>query len=97
VSARSRLTLRVSPGAAQSRVVGPYASGWKVRVAAPAADGRANAAVVKLLAATLRVPAGDVEIVSGFTARDKIISLAGIDADEVQRRLAGASANPQGE
>jgi len=97
VGAQSRLTLRVSPGAARSRVVGPYASGWKVRVAAPATDGRANDAVIRLLSSTCDVPKAQVQIVSGHTSRDKIISLTGLDADEVQRRLAAASADPQGE
>lgn len=77
-------------------VVGPHGSGWKVRVAAPAEDGRANAAVVRLLAESLAVPAADVSIVSGHGSRDKTISLAGLDADEAARRLAAASADPRG-
>ena len=68
-----------------------------MRVAAPATDGRANDALVKLLSRTLDVPAARVQIVSGHASRDKIIVLAGVGADEVQRRLAAASANPQGE
>src|SRR5436309_670719 len=66
-------------------------------VAAPATDGRANDALIRFLSSTLDVPTAQVQIVSGHTSRDKIISLAGVDADEVQRRLAAASANPQGE
>lgn len=97
MSARARVTLRVSPGAPRSRVVGRYASGWKVRVAAPATEGRANDALVRLLSSTLHVPAAQVDIVSGHGSRDKIISLTGLDADEVERLLAAASANPQGE
>jgi uncharacterized protein len=97
VAAQSRLTLRVSPGAPRSRIVGRYANGWKIRVAAPATDGRANDAVVRLLSSTLDVPAARVQIVSGHSSRDKIISLTGVDADEIQRRLTAASADPQGE
>ena len=97
MSAGARVTLRVSPGAPRSRVVGRYANGWKVRVAAPATDGRANDALVRLLSSTLHVRAAQVDIVSGHSSRDKIISLAGLDADEVERLLAAASANPQGE
>lgn len=95
--AQSRLTLRVSPGAPRSRVVGRYGTGWKVRVAAPATDGRANDALIKLLASTFDVPAARVQIVSGHTSRDKTVSLAGLVADEVERCLAAASADPQGE
>jgi uncharacterized protein (TIGR00251 family) len=97
VRAQSRLTLRVSPGASRSRVVGRYGDGWKVRVAAPATDGRANDALIKLLASTFDVPTSGVEIVSGHTSRDKTVSLAGVVADEVERRLAAVSADPQGE
>ena len=97
MGAQARLTLRVSPGAHRSRVVGRYADGWKVRVSAPATDGRANTALVRFLSTTLDIPAAQVEIVSGHASRDKIISLGGVDADELDRRLTAASADPQGE
>ena len=87
----ARLTLRVSPGASQSQVVGRYGAGWKVRVTAPPEDGKANAAVIRLLAAELGVPARDVEIVSGHGSHDKTVALSGIDSDELERRLARAS------
>jgi uncharacterized protein len=96
VGVQSRLVLRVSPGAPRSRVVGRYASGWKVRVAAPATDGRANDALVRLLSSTLDVATAQVQIVSGHSSPDKIISLTGVDADELERRLTAASADPQG-
>jgi uncharacterized protein len=92
----TRLRLRVSPGASRSAVVGRHGAGWKVRVAAPAEGGRANDALVRLLADRLDVPARQVEIVSGHASRDKTISLSGLDGDEIERRLAAASAEPQG-
>lgn len=91
-----RLTLRVSPGAKRSAVVGRHGAGWKVRVAAPAEGGRANQAVVRLLADSLDVAAAQVEIVSGHASRDKTICLTGLDVAEIERRLAAASADPQG-
>jgi len=60
-------------------------------VAAPPEGGRANDAVVQLLADTLRLPRRDVEIVSGHGGREKIVALAGIDRDEIERRLASAT------
>jgi uncharacterized protein len=86
----TRLRLRVSPGATRSAVVGRHADGWKVRVAAAPERGRANEAVVELLSATLGVPRSRVQVVSGRTARDKIVELAGIAPDETDRRLAVA-------
>jgi uncharacterized protein (TIGR00251 family) len=91
-----RVKLRVSPGAKRSAVVGRHGAGWKVRVAAPAEGGRANDALVRLLADSLDVAAAQVEIVSGHTSRDKTITLSGLDAGEIDRRLAAASADPQG-
>ena len=87
----ARVQLRVSPGAVRSAVVGRHGAAWKVRVAAPPEDGKANDAVVRLLAETLALPARDVQIVSGRASRDKTVALAGLAPDEIERRLAAAS------
>jgi uncharacterized protein (TIGR00251 family) len=92
----TRVRLRVSPGADRTGLVGRHGDGWKVRVAAPPENGRANAAVVQLIASTLSVPKEAVTVVSGRSGRDKIIELAGIDADQVDARLdAAARKEPQ--
>ena len=83
----ARLRLRVVPGARTSRLVGRYGDAWKVQVTAVPERGEANDAVVRLLADALRVGRGDVVLVSGHGSRDKIVELAGIDADEADRRL----------
>jgi uncharacterized protein (TIGR00251 family) len=87
---RTRIRLRVSPGARKTGIVGRHGESWKVRVTAPAEGGRANQAVVGLLAETLGVPRSSVHVVSGHGARDKILELAGVAADETDRRLAAA-------
>ena len=87
----TKLTLRVAPGATRNGVVGRHGTAWKVRVAAPPEGGKANDALLRLLADTLRVPRRDVEIVSGHGAREKIVALAGIGRAEVDRRLATAT------
>jgi uncharacterized protein len=87
----ARVQLRVSPGAARSAVVGRHGAGWKVRVAAAPEGGKANDAVVRLLADTLALPARDVQIVSGQSSRDKTVVLAGLGPKEIERRLAAAS------
>jgi hypothetical protein len=86
-----RLQLRVSPGAKRSAIVGRHGAGWKVRVNAAPEDGKANVAVVKLLADTLSLRERDVQIVSGHASRDKTVALAGVRPDEIERRLAEAS------
>ena len=78
------------PGARGDAVVGRQGGAWKLRVAAKPERGAANDAVVRLLAEALAVPRRDVSLVSGHAARDKIVELAGISADEVERRLASS-------
>jgi uncharacterized protein (TIGR00251 family) len=91
----TRLRLRVSPGASRAAVVGRYGQAWKVRVAAPPEGGRANDAVLRLLAETLSVPRDAVKLVSGQAARDKVVELAGIDETLVERRLSSAAGKEQ--
>ena len=87
----TRLRLRVAPGAARAGVFGRHGDAWKVRVAAPPEDGRANAAVVRLLAEALSVPRDAVKLVSGHGGRDKIVELAGLDSAQIERRLSSAA------
>ncbi len=87
----TRVRLRVSPGAKGAHVVGRHGEAWKVRVAAPAEGGRANEAVVRLLAETLSLPREAVTLVSGHGARDKIVQLTGLDPTQIERRLSSAA------
>jgi uncharacterized protein (TIGR00251 family) len=86
-----RLRLRVSPGANRAHVVGRHGEAWKVRVAALPQGGRANEAVIQLLAETLSLPRESVTLVSGHGARDKIVQLAGVDQTQIERRLSSAA------
>jgi len=88
----TRLRVRVSPGARRGGVAGRVGDVWKLRVTAPAEGGRANDAVVRLLADTVDVPRRRVTLVSGHAARDKVVELEGVAAAEAERRLVGASA-----
>jgi uncharacterized protein len=71
-------------------VVGRHGDGWKVRVAESPERGRANDAVLALLARTLAVPRASLTLVSGHGARDKVVELDGIEPGEVERRLTAA-------
>jgi uncharacterized protein YggU (UPF0235/DUF167 family) len=71
-------------------VVGRHGEAWKVRVAAAPERGRANDAVVALLAAALSLPREDITVVAGVSARDKVVELVGISAAEADRRLTQA-------
>jgi uncharacterized protein YggU (UPF0235/DUF167 family) len=90
VEPRTRLRLRVVPGAGRAGFVGRYGAAWKVRVTAPPERGRANDAVLELLSATLSLPRGSMSLVSGRGGRDKIVELTGITEAELESRLASA-------
>ena len=84
----TRLRLRVSPGSRKTELAGRYGDGWKVRVSAPPEDGRANDAVLALLAERVGLPRRSLAIISGRTSRDKVVEMTGIDRQEAERRMA---------
>lgn len=78
------LVLQVQPGAARSAWAGPYGGeALRLRLAAPAVDGRANRACVAFLAKCLGVPKSNVTILRGEHARRKVVRIAGVSADRV--------------
>jgi uncharacterized protein (TIGR00251 family) len=83
-----RLRVRVVPGAKRAAIAGRHGEAWKVRVTAPPERGRANEAVVELLSRRLGLATRDVAVVAGASARDKVVELRGVSADEAERRLA---------
>jgi hypothetical protein len=77
------LHLHVQPGAARSGWAGRYgADALKLRLAAPAVEGKANRACVEFLAAAAGVPRGAVQIVRGGKSRDKLVRIAPISEDQ---------------
>jgi uncharacterized protein (TIGR00251 family) len=92
----TRVRLRVSPGAGRAGIVGRHGDAWKVRVTAPPEHGRANEAVLRLLAETVAVPRTAVALVSGHTGRDKVVELTGVEPELIEHRLASASAPARG-
>ena len=61
-----------------------------MRVAPAPERGRANEAVLAVLAAALELPPAQLELVSGRSSRDKVVAVTGLSADVVDRRLAAA-------
>jgi len=54
---------------------------------APPVEGRANAALLSFLADILDVSRSKIEIVAGETGRDKLVSVIGMDAETVHKRI----------
>ncbi len=69
----------VVPRAAKNEIVGMEGETLKVRVTAPPVKGRANEALLKLLAKTLGLTKYQVEIIAGHRARHKMVRAEGID------------------
>lgn len=88
VAGGTRLRLRVHPKARRDAIVGVHAGALKVCVTAAPEKGKANDAVVKLLAKALGLPKGAVEVVAGETSQDKTVVVA-LDAEELRNRLPG--------
>jgi uncharacterized protein len=83
------LSVHVQPGARRSQVIGEHGGRLKVAVNAPPLDGRANAAVIALIAKRLGVRTSMLHVATGENCRDKRIELAGgrLTADEVVLKL----------
>jgi len=83
--------VRLTPKARAERIEGTILDGdgqlrLKIAVTAPPEDGKANSALIKLLAKKLRVPPSTLSIVGGHTQRLKVVHVAG-DASELARRV----------
>jgi uncharacterized protein (TIGR00251 family) len=89
-AAATRLKLQVSPGARRPGIAGRHGDAWKVRVAEPPENGRANEAVLRLLADTVGVPRARVTLVSGHSSREKIVVLDGLEQAHTERLLDSA-------
>jgi len=84
-----RINLRVQPGARRNEVVGLVEGVLRVRVTSPAQRGKANRALVELLADKLGVPRGRIHVLRGHASRDKVIAVEGLERKETLRRLLG--------
>ena len=83
--------VKVQPKASRDQVVGYREGVLQLRVTAPPDKGRANAAVVSLLAEALGVAKSSVRIVRGQTSRDKVVTVESLSPEEVRGILqAGA-------
>lgn len=85
---RCQLTVKVQPGAARDEVVGLVGGVLRVRVAALPVRGKANVALVALLARAVGVSQGSIAILRGATGRTKVVEVEGLGREEVVERLA---------
>ena len=82
------LVVRVTPRASKNEIVDILSDGTvKVHLTAPPVEGKANAALLKLLAKVLDVPITKLEVVAGIGGRDKLISVIDMDAVTLHKKI----------
>jgi uncharacterized protein (TIGR00251 family) len=71
------LKVYLQPKSSKNEVVGPYRDGIKIKVIAPPVEGKANEALIKILAKEFKISASSIEILKGHNSRAKIIRISG--------------------
>jgi uncharacterized protein len=84
------LKVKVVPRSSRDRIGGEYGGGIKVNVTKPPEAGAANEAVIGMLAETLGIGAGNIEIVRGHTSPRKEILIRGMDAKTIAARISAS-------
>lgn len=77
----------LQPKSSKNEIVGPYRDGIKVRVTAAPVEGRANEALLRLLAKEFDVAPSSIEIIRGHRSREKIIGISASLDQELKRKL----------
>jgi uncharacterized protein len=81
-----RLTVRVIPRSRRNDIVWEQGI-LKARLTAPPVDGAANDALIALLAERLGLPKHSISIVSGATARQKVLEISGMTLEDLEQRI----------
>jgi len=84
-----RFAIRLTPRSAVERVEDVVNGALKVKVMAPAVEGAANAALIRLLADELGIARRDIQIVAGATSRQKLVVVDGVAAERIVARWPG--------
>lgn len=83
----ARVTVKVHPRARRSGITGRLGDAWKLDLAAPPVDGKANEECVRFFAELAGVPRSRVHIVTGATSRLKVVEVEGVPQEELVGRL----------
>lgn len=92
----ARITIKAHPRARRSAVAGRLGEAWKVDLAAPPAEGKATGECVRFLAELAGVPRSRVRVISGATARTKIVEVEGLAQEELEACLVRAAQGERG-
>jgi len=81
------LELKVIPNAPRNEIAGWLGDVLKVKIHAPALEGRANDALLDFLATELGIHRRDLTLLRGDKSRQKVIRLSTLDKITVRQRL----------
>jgi uncharacterized protein (TIGR00251 family) len=82
-----RIPVRLQPRASSNAVTGERNGAVAIRITAPPVDGKANAALVRLVAGRLGIAKSRVSIVRGETGRDKLLEIEGLSGADASAKL----------
>ncbi len=83
----ARLAVHVTPRSGRDEIVGWRGGELQVRVTTAPEDGKANAAVCKVVAGAVGVPKTAVSVMRGATARHKVLEVVGVTDEELRDAL----------
>jgi len=78
----ARFRVRVQPAASKNEIVGTQEDALRIRIRAPASQGKANKMLIQFLAKQLTIKRSQLEIISGHTSRSKTIHVIGEGTEE---------------
>ena len=81
------LRVHVVPNARTDSVVGEHGCAVKIKLRARAAEGKANAALIRFLADRMKLPRHVIVLQRGQKSRDKLIQVDGLSQQDMRRRL----------
>lgn len=84
----ARITVKAHPRAKRTAITGRFGEAYKLDLAAPPVDGKANEECIRFFAEFARVPRRNVTIVQGASSRVKVIEIEGVSQEELDRALA---------
>lgn len=81
------IRVHIIPNAKIDTVVGEYGDVIKIKLRAPAVEGKANTALRRFLAEKLRIPQRAIVLERGERSREKVIRIDGLSEEDIRRRL----------
>ena len=84
----ARVTVKVHPRARRTAITGRLGDAYKLDLAAPPVEGKANEECVRFFAELAGVQRAQVRIISGLTSRNKVVDVEGIAQEELEELLA---------